>query len=63
MHPLIEKEAERLFPPCPTNHKTPYGHSAYTNIGHEEDGLEQCIVCGNVKTTNQPEVDYPQDLV
>jgi len=61
MHPLIEREAERLFPPC--RHIAQDGTTAFVNIGAEADGLEQCVLCGKVITTNQPEVDYPQDLV
>jgi hypothetical protein len=52
MNPQLEAEGKRLFEPaCPTNHKTPSGNSAYMNTGLEEDGLEQCVICGKVIST------------
>jgi hypothetical protein len=48
----LEAVAKKIFePPCPTNHQTENGNSAFINIGAEEFGLQQCIICGKVIST------------
>ncbi len=50
MNAQLEAVAKKIFePPC--THISENGISAYINIGAEELGLQQCIICGKVIST------------